>query len=156
MEKELIVDLVAEKKINVLMFDFHRLLEKRDWTAIDAIINNYAVKEKLLSEFEESNTAHRLVASESKLSFLSKSEAEYESIVLNIGGFDGPQVRVCAYEKVRLTLNDQNLWQVSSYEVNVDAKMFGITEQKDDQSGTKKTKRSLLDRFWAALESVAS
>ncbi len=153
MEMELIDSLIAEQKINALIFDFHRLLEKRDWIGIDAIINNFTVKEKLESEFGESNTAHRFVASESKLSFVSKSEAEYESILLNIGGWDGPHVRVCTYEKVRLKLNDQSQWQISFYHSTIDAQMFGVMEHRDDQS---QSKRPLLQRIYAVFESMSS
>jgi len=76
----------------------------------------------MISIFDDSSTSHRFVTYDSNVQLLSNTEAEYETIT-NIGD-DRPRVQICEHEKARLNMNQENKWQLSSYEVTIDADMF--------------------------------
>jgi len=78
-QNEFVEALIAKQKLSSLMFDFHRVVEKRNWDGATHFFTDETLLKKAISIFGDSSTSHRFVTPDSKVQLLSNTEAEYEA-----------------------------------------------------------------------------
>lgn len=122
--KEDKVSAYSESKIKDLIFNLHRCIETRDWTAAKTFFTDSGLAETLSTTFRPLKTPQRFLGTDTRISLSGDNTATAVVMFLNIGGTEGPRILACGSEHIAFVKNENSEWKISSYGIEADTKMF--------------------------------